>query len=58
MMVLVIVLLVLWAVLTVVGFAIEGLAWLGVVGIILIIGTAVVAFLRRSTLKRQRGTGV
>jgi hypothetical protein len=52
MLVLVIVLLVLWLILTVVGFAIEGLIWLAIIGIILFVGTAAVGAVRRRTLHR------
>ncbi|MBM7026766.1 hypothetical protein [Clavibacter zhangzhiyongii] len=43
----IVVLLVLWLILTVVGFAIEGLVWLGIIGIILVVGTIVLGSLRR-----------
>ncbi|WXZ51356.1 MFS transporter [Clavibacter tessellarius] len=43
----IVVLLVLWLILTVVGFAIKGLVWLGIIGIILVIGTIVLGALRR-----------
>ncbi|WP_191966608.1 hypothetical protein [Microbacterium testaceum] len=36
-----IILLVAWAVLSVVGFAFEGLLWLGIIGIVLFIGTLI-----------------
>jgi len=56
MVVLLIVLLVLWAILAVIGFAIEGLLWLAVIAIILIAGTIAIGFVRRSiTAKRNRG---
>jgi len=55
MAVLLIVLLVLWAILAVVGFVIEGLVWLSVIAIILIAGTIAISFVRRSiTTKRNR----
>ncbi|WP_312672822.1 hypothetical protein [Microbacterium sp.] len=41
-----IILLVVWAVLSVVGFAIKGLLWLAVIGIILFIGTLIFGFVR------------
>ena len=47
MLVLVIVLLVLWLILAVVGFAIEGLMWLAIIGIILFVGTAAIGVVRR-----------
>ncbi len=48
MLILVIILLVLWAILSVVGFAIKGLIWLAVIGIILFIATLVIGLIRRS----------
>ncbi len=47
MLTLVVVLLVLWLVLAVVGFAIKGLLWLGIIGVILFLGTALVGAIRR-----------
>jgi LPXTG-motif cell wall-anchored protein len=47
MLILVIVLLVAWAVLTVVGFALKGLVWLGIIGIVLFLGTAAIGSVRR-----------
>jgi hypothetical protein len=52
MLILLIVLLVLWLVLTVVGFAVEGLVWLGIVGIILFLGTGMIGIVRRKALHR------
>jgi len=52
MLVLVIVLLVLWLILSVVGFAIKGLIWLAIIGIILFIGTAAIGVVRRNKLRR------
>jgi hypothetical protein len=49
MLILVIVLLVLWAVLAVVGFAIKGLVWLAIIGVILFIGTLVIGLIRRAS---------
>jgi hypothetical protein len=48
----IIVLLVIWAILSVVGFALKGLFWLGVIGIVLIIGTIVFGAVRRAAGKR------
>ena len=48
MIILVIVLLVLWAILSVVGFAIKGLIWLAIIGIILFIGTLIIGLVRRA----------
>ena len=52
MLVLLIVLLVLWLVLTIVGFAVEGLVWLGIIGIVLFLGTAAIGMVRRRALHR------
>ncbi|WP_199513799.1 hypothetical protein [Nucisporomicrobium flavum] len=52
MLVLVIVLLVVWLILAVVGFAIKGLLWLAIIGIILFLGTAAVGVVRRRALRR------
>jgi hypothetical protein len=46
----IVILLVVWAILAVVGFVFEGLLWLGVVGIILFVGTLIVGIIRQ----RQR----
>ncbi|MFB2580375.1 hypothetical protein ACEXQD_03925 [Herbiconiux sp. P15] len=53
-MTVIVILLVAWAILTVVGFAIEGLLWLGIIGIILLIGTLVFGLVRRSVNKAKR----
>jgi len=47
----IVVLLVVWAILAVVGFAFQGLLWLGVIGIILFLGTLTVGIIRQR--KRQ-----
>ncbi|MGA5302460.1 hypothetical protein ACPCHT_21205 [Nucisporomicrobium flavum] len=52
MLVLIIVLLALWLILSVVGFAIKGLLWLAVIGIILFVGTAAIGIVRRRALRR------
>ena len=41
------ILIVIWAVLAIVGFAIKGLLWLALIGIVLFIGTIVFGFIRR-----------
>ena len=46
-------LLVIWAVLTVVGFALEGLLWLAIIGIILFIGTIILGAIRRASVRRR-----
>jgi hypothetical protein len=50
--VLIIVLLVLWLIATVIGFAFKGLLWLAVIGIILFLGTAAIGFVRRGAIRR------
>ena len=47
MLVLVIVLLAAWLILSVVGFVIEGLLWLGLIGVVLFVGTAAIGAIRR-----------
>ncbi|MFI7543469.1 hypothetical protein [Actinoplanes sp. NPDC049599] len=51
-LVLLIVLLVLWLILAVVGFAIKGLLWLAIIGIILFLGTAAIGVVRRKAMRR------
>lgn len=48
----IVVLLVVWAILAVVGFVFEGLLWLAVIGIILLIGTLVVGLIRQRSRNR------
>ncbi|MGB3438609.1 MAG: hypothetical protein WBA97_07625 [Actinophytocola sp.] len=52
MLVLVIILLVAWLILSVIGFAIKGLLWLGLIGVVLFIGTVAVGAVRRRSLHR------
>lgn len=52
MLVLVIVLLAAWLILSVVGFAIKGLLWLGLIGVVLFVGTAAIGAIRRKSLRR------
>jgi len=52
MLVLLIVLLMLWAILAIVGFAIKGLLWLAIIGVVLFIGTAAIAAVRRRAHRR------
>ncbi|MCM4084347.1 hypothetical protein [Paractinoplanes hotanensis] len=52
MLVLLIVVLVVWLVLAVVGFAIEGLMWLAIIGIILFVATAAIGMIKRKALHR------
>jgi hypothetical protein len=53
MLILVIVLLALWLILSIVGFAIKGLLWLAVIGIVLFIATAIIGFIRRSVGRKR-----
>jgi hypothetical protein len=46
-MTLLVVLLVVWLILAIVGFAIKGLVWLAIIGIVLFIGTAILGMIRR-----------
>jgi len=52
MLALVIILLVLWAVLAILGFAIKGLLWLAFIGLVLFAITAIVGWARRSSRRR------
>lgn len=52
MLVLLIVLLMLWLILTIVGFAIDGLLWLAIIGIVLFLGTTAIGVVRRKALRR------
>lgn len=47
MLVLVIVLLAIWAILAIIGFAFEGLLWVAIIAIILFVATAVIGIVRR-----------
>ncbi|GAB3491444.1 hypothetical protein [Amycolatopsis cihanbeyliensis] len=51
-LILLIVLLVLWLIVAIVGFAVEGLMWIAIVGIVLFVGTAAIGFVRRRALRR------
>lgn len=51
MLILFVVLMVLWLILAIVGIAIDGLLWLGIIGVVLFLGTAVVGGLRRRALR-------
>jgi hypothetical protein len=52
MLILVIVLLMLWLIAAVIGFAFKGLLWLAVIGIVLFLGTAVIGVVRGRTRRR------
>jgi len=56
MLKIIVILLVLWAAVTLVGFLIEAVAWLTIVGIVLFMVTAIVGWLKarsKSTKNRQ-----
>ena len=55
MLILVIVLLALWLILSIVGFAIKGLLWLALIGIVLFVVTLIIGFVRRSITRRRNG---
>ncbi|MDT3317670.1 hypothetical protein [Microbacterium gawkjiense] len=48
-----IILLVIWVVLSIVGFVFEGLFWLGLIGIVLFVGTILFGLIRRSAAKKK-----
>ena len=52
MIYLLIVLLALWLIVSIVGFAIKGLIWLAAIGIVLFLATAVIGFVRRAMSRR------
>ena len=45
-------LLVLWLVLTILGFVLHGLLWLAIIGIVLFVATSVYGWVRRKTAGR------
>lgn len=49
MIALIIALLIIWVVLSVLGFVVKGLVWLAIIGIILFVATAAFGFVRRRT---------
>ena len=52
MTVLIVVILAAWLILSIVGFALEGLLWLGVIGVVLFVATVIIGLLRRSARRR------
>lgn len=54
MLTLVIILLAVWLILAIIGFALEGILWLGVVAVVLFVATAVIGFVRRSINRDKR----
>lgn len=53
MIYLLIVLLAVWLIVAILGFAIKGLIWLAFIGIVLFLATVVIGFVRRSMSKRS-----
>jgi hypothetical protein len=53
MLILVIVLLVVWAIVAIVGFSLHGLIWIGIVGIVLFVGTGLIGLVRRSSNRKK-----
>ena len=53
MLVLLVVLLVIWVIVAVVGFAFKGLLWLAIIGIVLFIATGVIGIIRRAASKKS-----
>ena len=49
----IVILLVVWAILSIVGFVFEGLLWLGIIGIVLFVGTLIVGFISQSARTRK-----
>ncbi|MBZ4487360.1 hypothetical protein LQ938_00880 [Microbacterium sp. cx-55] len=49
----IIVLLVIWAILAVVGFALEGLLWLGIIGVVLFLGTLIFGIVHHNRNKAK-----
>lgn len=46
-------LLIIWLVLSILGFVIKGLLWLAILGLVLFLITALVGFIRRNAAKRS-----
>ena len=53
MLILVIVLLALWVILSIVGFAIKGLLWLALIGIVLFVVTLIIGLVRRNITRKR-----
>ncbi|SDQ88513.1 hypothetical protein SAMN04487847_2868 [Microbacterium sp. cf332] len=47
-----VILIIVWVVLSIVGFAFEGLLWLGIIGVVLTIGTLVFGIIRQRARRR------
>lgn len=54
MLILLIILLTLSLILAIVGFAFDGLMWLGVIGIVLFVATAIIGIVRRGITRSRR----
>ena len=52
MWIFIIVLLVLWVVISIVGFVVEGLFWLAIIGVVLIAATAIFGWIKRKASSR------
>lgn len=48
-----VILLVVWAVLSIVGFVFEGLLWLAIIGIVLFVGTLIFGLIRQSVRRKK-----
>jgi len=53
-MTVIIILIVIWAIVTIVGFAFKGLLWLAIAGIVLLVGTLVFGITRRTINRKQK----
>ena len=54
MVILVVILLVIWLIIAIVGFAIKGLLWIAFIGIVLFAATALISLIRRRTVRSRR----
>ncbi|MBC9935658.1 MULTISPECIES: hypothetical protein [unclassified Leucobacter] len=55
MWIVLLVLAVAWVILAIVGFAIEGLLWLGVIGVVLVVGTLLFGILKQRDSRKKTG---
>lgn len=55
MWIVLLVLVVAWVILAIVGFAIEGLLWLGVIGVVLVVGTLLFGILKQRDSRKKTG---
>ncbi|MEI5585074.1 MULTISPECIES: hypothetical protein [unclassified Agromyces] len=49
----IVILLVVWAILSIVGFVFEGLLWLAIIGIVLFVGTLIIGLIRQGARSRK-----